>query len=69
MLARGADVNAFGERGAALHEAALRNDTALAEQLVAAGADLTLCDREFGSTPAGWASFAGHAELAERLTP
>ena len=69
LLARGADVNAFGERGAALHEAALRNDAALAEQLVAAGADLTLRDREFGATPAGWASFAGHTELAERLTP
>ena len=69
LLERGADVNAFGERATALHEAALRNDGELAELLLAAGADRTLRDREHGATPAGWASFAGHTDLSERLTP
>ena len=37
--------------------------------LLEAGADRTLRDREFGATAAGWASYAGHSELAERLAP
>jgi ankyrin repeat protein len=68
LLERGADVNAVGERATALHEAAWRNDTALVDVLLAAGADRTLRDRQFGATPSGWAAHAGHAELAERLT-
>ena len=67
LLERGADVNAMPGRATALHEAALRGDRALVDQLLAAGADPALHDREFGSTPAGWAEHAGHAELAERL--
>jgi ankyrin repeat protein len=69
LLERGADVNAFGERATALHEAAWRNEKALVETLLSAGADRTLRDREFGATPSGWAAHAGHAELAERLAP
>ena len=69
LLARGADVNAPGERASALHEAAWRNDTQLVDQLLQAGADRTLRDRQFGGTPANWAAHAGHPELAERLTP
>ena len=34
LLERGADVNAFGERATALHEAAWRNDTELVEALL-----------------------------------
>jgi ankyrin repeat protein len=69
LLERGADVNAFGARATALHEAAWRNDTELIETLLRAGADRTLRDREFGGTPAAWAAHAGHKELAERLEP
>ena len=60
LLERGADVNAFGERATALHEAAWRNDTALVDLLLAAGADRTLRDRQFGATASGWAAHAGH---------
>ena len=48
LLERGADVNAFGERATALHEAAWRGDTELVEPLLQAGADRTLRDRQFG---------------------
>jgi ankyrin repeat protein len=68
LLERGADVNATGERATALHEAALRGDTALTHQLLAAGADPTLHDHEFNATPAGWAEHAGHPDLAAFLT-
>jgi hypothetical protein len=67
LLARGADVNAFGDRATALHEAALRGDTALVEQLLAAGADRTVRDRQFDADAAGWAEHAGHNNLAAHL--
>ena len=69
LLERGADVNAFGERATALHESAWRDDTALVDLLLAAGADRTLRDRQFGATASGWAAHAGHPALAERLAP
>jgi hypothetical protein len=69
LLERGADVNAFGERATALHEAALRGDTPLTRQLLAAGADPTLHDNEFDATPGGWAEYAGHPDLAAFLNP
>lgn len=50
-----------------LHVAAWRGDAQLASALLAAGADPTLTDARFGSTPAGWARHAGHAEVAELL--
>ena len=53
LLERGADVNAFGERATALHEAAWRNDTALVDLLLRAGADRTLRDRQFGAHALG----------------
>jgi ankyrin repeat protein len=64
LLARGADVNAMPHRATALHEAALRGDRALVDLLLAAGADPTLRDREFNADAAGWASHAGHHDLA-----
>lgn len=46
-----------------LHEAAQRNDTELARVLLAAGADPTLEDTQFHSTPLGWARHMGRAEI------
>ena len=43
LLERGADVNAFGERATALHEAAWRNDTALVEPAPAPPAPTARC--------------------------
>jgi ankyrin repeat protein len=62
----GFDVNASG-RATALHEAAFRNNTAAIDTLLLLGADPTILDREFNSSPAGWAFHGGHAALAERL--
>ena len=50
-----------------LHEAASRNDAALARLLLAAGADRTIKDTQFGSTPLGWAHHLGHTEVAALL--
>ena len=68
LLARGADVNALSHRGSALHEAALRGDRAVVDQLLAAGADPSLRDREFRADAAGWAAHAGHTDLAAFLS-
>lgn len=46
-----------------LHEAAMRNDPALAQTLLAANPDLTIQDAEFHSTPLGWARHFGYAEI------
>jgi hypothetical protein len=51
-----------------LHGAALRGHEALVELLIAHGADLTARDGNFDSTPAGWATHAGHVALAARLS-
>ena len=68
LLARGADVNELSHRGSALHEAALRGDRAVVDQLLAAGADPSLRDREFRADAAGWAAHAGHTDLAAFLS-
>ncbi len=68
LLALGFDVNAAAaDRRTALHEAALRGDRAMVTWLIEHGADPTLRDRDFGATPAGWAAYAGHQELAAWL--
>jgi hypothetical protein len=77
LLDLGFDVNAKG-RGdvpieepwqTALHEAANRNDAALAGVLLAAGADPNIRDARFDAPPLGWAQHAGSAELIELLEP
>lgn len=64
-------VRALVESGAefdgALHYAAAAGERDLAEFLVARGASLDAVDDRFGQTPAGWAQYCGHAELAEWL--
>jgi hypothetical protein len=67
LLERGADPDAMPGRSTALHEAAFRNDRAIVDLLLAAGADPTIRDRQFNADAAGWADHAGHAELAAHL--
>jgi ankyrin repeat protein len=57
----------FDHRATALHWAALRGQEAVAEVLVARGADRTARDATYDSTPRGWAEHGGHHELAARL--
>ena len=51
----------------ALHHAAWAGDLERIEQLLAAGADPTITDTRFGSTPLGWAEHAYQTEAAEML--
>jgi ankyrin repeat protein len=62
------DVPSDQEWETALHAAAGAGDTAMVELLLALGADPTVTDNRFRSTPAQWAVHGGHPELAERLT-
>lgn len=62
------DPDARDEHGAtALHHAAWDGDLRLIERLLAAGADPTIVDSRFGSTPQGWAEHAYQAEAAALL--
>ncbi len=68
LIDLGFPVDAMGpDRRTALHEAALRGDTAMARWLVEHGADPAARDRDFEATPAGWATHAGHLDLAAWL--
>lgn len=53
--------------GGALHYAAAAGERDVAELLIARGAALDSVDDRFGQTPAAWAEFYGHTELAGRL--
>ncbi len=54
--------------GTPLHHAALKNQKALCEKLIARGASLTKRDRQWNGTPADWAFHGGgHEELSEWL--
>jgi ankyrin repeat protein len=64
------DPNARDEQGATpLHQAAWDGDLELVRQLLAAGADPTITDLRFGSTPLGWAEHAYQTETADLLRP
>lgn len=69
LLEHGADVNARAMRGrlTPLHVAAFRNRRGVARLLVERGADRTARDARLQATPAGWATHAGHHELATEL--
>lgn len=55
--------------GTPLHEAVRRNDPALVQSLIAAGANRTATDATWHSTPAGWARALGHDDLLPLLAP
>jgi ankyrin repeat protein len=75
LLDLGADVDRRGTFGGpdhgegvtALHLAAQAGRAGAVEALLEAGADRSIEDALHGGTPAGWASFGGHPQLAERL--
>jgi len=68
LLERGANVNAKGVfGGTALHWAAINGHKDTVAFLVAHGADLTIRDTKFDSTPEGWATEGQHEEIRELL--
>jgi serine/threonine-protein phosphatase 6 regulatory ankyrin repeat subunit B len=68
LLVRGAEANARDRGGATpLHRAASAGGRACVERLLASGADRTARDAQFHATPAGWAQYGGHGELAALL--
>ncbi len=62
-----ADHRIGSERATALHYAAAWGDTQLVSWLLEAGADATIADETYRSTPAGWARHFGHHALADRI--
>ncbi|CRZ17044.1 ankyrin repeat domain-containing protein [Mycolicibacterium neworleansense] len=64
------DPNALDDEGAtALHHAAWSGDIELIRRLLDAGADATITDRRFGTTPLEWAEHAYQSEAADMLRP
>jgi hypothetical protein len=77
LLDLGFDVNALGRGDAprngrwetALHVAAGDGNLDIARLLLAHGADPTIRDARFDSTPLGWARHFDHHELVDLLEP
>lgn len=69
MLAVGWDVNTRGVvwQETPAHRAALEGHLPLFEFLVESGADLTLRDRSYQSSPLGWAQHVGKPEVIEAI--
>ena len=71
LLQKGAAINAippgFHYPGTALHNAARNGHRAIVEFLIEQGADANTKDQKSGSSPAGWAAYGGHEELADHL--
>ena len=68
LLERGAHVDAKGVfGGTGLHWAAINGHKDTVAFLVAQGADLTIRDAKFRSTPEGWAAEGRHDEIREVL--
>lgn len=75
LLDHGADVNLRGTFGGpqhgegivALHLAAQQGDAAMVRHLLERGADPTVADAIYRSTPAGWARHFGHEEVARLI--
>jgi len=57
------------EGGTALHQAAWEGDLDRIRLLLDAGADPSITDHRFGSTPLGWAEHAYQSEAADLLRP
>ena len=70
LLAHGVNINAAPNRGAtALHESAYQGNLAMVRFLLANGADRTLCDQQWKSTPAQWAAWNDHTGVARECSP
>ena len=68
LLDAGVPIDACRADGAtALHQAAIDGNAALAEALLARGADPRRRDKVFNGNAAGWANAGGHAALTKRL--
>jgi ankyrin repeat protein len=73
LLDAGEDPNRFNPEGnhahsTPLHQAALAGHDAVVRLLVERGARLDIKDTIYQSDPAGWATHAGHREIADYLT-
>lgn len=66
LVLHGFDVNAR-RRATALHSAAWKGDLAIVALLLELGADPTIVDTEFNSTPRGWAEHGGQQHIVEYL--
>jgi ankyrin repeat protein len=75
MLDVGFDINAIaddtalmrGAGGTALHAAASNGNVELVRDLLAWGADPTILDPTYHSTPRGWAAYVGHQQVVDLL--
>lgn len=64
LLERDGNWNVTGVgNGTVLHRAAWDGDLPMVQRLVEAGADLSMRDASFGSTPLGWADYNGQREV------
>jgi ankyrin repeat protein len=71
LLEKGAQINVipggFDYAGTGLHYGALNGHREIIEFLLAQGADSNIKDTKVGGTPAGWAEYGGHQEIADYL--
>jgi ankyrin repeat protein len=67
LVMHAADLNTELDGATALHWAAYHGEKAAVLWLLDHGGDPTLKDKMYGGTAAGWASHAGHAEIAELI--
>ena len=66
LIELGFEVNAR-HRTTALHEAALRGNLPILKVLLDLGADPTIVDESYNSTPTGWAEHNGHPHIVAFL--
>ena len=71
LLSRGVDINANPPgthvTGTALHTVAAKGDEIMVRLLLDHGADTTIRDSRYDSTPLGWAEHCGHPRVADLL--